>query len=685
MQILNVSITGGLNLELTPSIAALSTNVPTIVEGNTFTITFITNRPGVYPYTITGVSSADIGNASLTGSFTSNAETRTYTVSDDLVTEGRETFTMALDTGQSFTTVGIDDAYYTLTANVSSANEGTVFAVTFDTNAIHALPLGYTITGGVSSNDFIGSPSLTGNLTSNNQVLTFTANADVSTLEGVEYFAISLNNGQANANVIINDTSVAYYTLTANRASVNEGNSFTVTFDTNAISQLPLGYTITGVSSSDFIGSPSLTGNLTSNGQVLTFTANADLTTDGVEYFLLSLNNGQANANVLINDTSQIPYYTLTANVESVNEGNSFTVTFVTNALSQLPLGYTITGVSSIDFIGSPSLTGNFTSNNQVLTFTANADVSTEGPEYFLLSLNNGQATANVLINDTSRFAAGQIEFTTPGTYTWVAPSITKVSVVAVGAGGGGLQDRGSQDGWIGGGGGGGGLVWVNNVSVTAGTTYSVTVGAGGPINSPTTNGGNSWFISNTYIVGVGGGAGQYAATPQAFAGYYINNSGFAGGGGNGGRGGPPGGSFSGSGGGGAGGYTGAGGEGATSGSGASTATAGSGGGGGGGANWGSYAAGAGGGVGLWGQGDNGAAGGSYVGQGGFGGSSGLNGGDSMSGTGGRFGGGGGGGTSNSASRVGTPGSGGGVRIMWSGGTVTYVERAYPSTNTANV
>ena len=679
MQILNVSITGGLNLELTPSIAALSTNVPTIVEGNTFTITFITNRPGVYPYTITGVSSADIGGASLTGSFTSNAETRTYTVSDDLVTEGRETFSMALDNGQSFATVGIDDAYYTLTANVASANEGTVFAVTFDTNAIYTLPVGYTITGGVSSNDFIGSPSLTGNFTANGQVLTYTANADLSTLEGVEYFAISLNNGRANANVIINDTSVEYYTLTANRASVDEGNSFTVTLSTSM--PLPLGYTITGISSGD-ISNTSLTGNFTSNNQVLTFTANADIRFEREEYFLMSLDNGRANANVIINDTS-FEYYFLTANRASVDEGNAFTITLDTNAI--LPLGYTITGVSSIDFIGSPSLTGNFTANGQVLTFTANADVTTESPEYFLLSLNNGQANANVLINDTSRLAAGQIEFTTPGTYTWVAPRVTKVSVVAVGGGGGGVQGGASGDSYIGGGGGGGGLVWVNNVSVTAGTTYSVTVGSGGPVDSPTVNGGNSWFISNTYIVAAGGGAGKGGANPRAFGGYYINNSGFAGGGGLGGQGGPAGGQYSGTGGGGAGGYTGAGGEGSTSGYGStSTATAGSGGGGAGGNRRGGYGAGAGGGVGLWGEGANGGVG-TGEGEGGFGGSGGLKGGDSSTGTGGRFGGGGGGGTLNLGSRVGTPGSGGGVRIMWSGGTVTYVERAYPSTNTANV
>jgi hypothetical protein len=680
MEIVNVSFGGGMSMQLTPVVVGLACPVTTIVEGNTLVITFTTNTPGAYPYTITGVSSSDIGNASLTGTFTANGETRTYTISDDLITEGRETFLMTLDNGQAGAAIGIDDSYYTLTANVASANEGNVFTVTLDTNGIHALPLGYIITG-VSNVDLNGAPSLTGNFTANGQVLTYTANLDATT-DGVEYFAISLNNGRANANVIINDTSTPYYILTANVSSANEGNVFTVTLDTNAIYALPLGYTITGVSSSDFVGSPSLTGNFTANGQVLTYTANADLSTlEGVEYFAISLNNGLANANVIINDTS-FEYYTLTANRASVNEGNSFTVTLSTSM--PLPLGYTITGVSSIDFIGNPSLTGNFTSNNQVLTFTANADVSTEGPEYFLLSLNNGQANANVLINDTSRLAAGQIEFTTPGTYTWVAPRITKVSVVAVGAGGGGVQGGGSGDGYRGGGGGGGGLVWVNNVSVTAGTTYSVTVGAGGPIDSPTINGGNSWFISNTYIVAAGGGAGQNAANPQAFAGYYINNSGFDGGGGNGGRGGLYAGNFSGSGGGGAGGYTGAGGQGATSGYGASTATAGSGGGGGGGGNFGGYAAGGGGGVGLWGEGANGAAG-NNSGQGGFGGSSGLQGGDSSTGTGGRFGGGGGGGTQNSPGRVPIPGSRGGVRIMWSGGTVIYVERAYPSTNTANI
>ena len=204
MEIVDVSFGGGMSMQLTPVVVGLSSRVTTIVEGNTFVITFTTNTPSAYPYTITGVSSADIGNASLTGTFTANGETRTYTISDDLVTEGRETFLMTMDNGQAGAAIGIDDSYYTLTANRASINEGNSFTVTFVTNALSQLPLGYTITG-VSSLDFDESPSLTGNLTANNQVLTFTANSDLLT-EGTEYFAIPLNNGQANANVLINDT-----------------------------------------------------------------------------------------------------------------------------------------------------------------------------------------------------------------------------------------------------------------------------------------------------------------------------------------------------------------------------------------------------------------------------------------------------------------------------------------------
>jgi hypothetical protein len=572
MEIVNVSFGGGMSMQLTPVVVGLACPTTTIVEGNTLVITFTTNTPGAYPYTITGVSSSDIGNASLTGTFTANGETRTYTVSDDLITEGRETFLMTLDNGQAGAAIGIDDPYYTLTANVASLNEGNVFTVTFVTNAVHALPLPYTISG-------------------------------------------------------------------------------------------------TGITSNDISGT-SLTGNLTSNGQVLTFTANADITTEGAEYFLISLNNGRANANVLINDTST-PYYTLTANRASVNEGNSFTVTFSTNAIGQLPLGYTITGVSNIDFNGSPSLTGNFTSNNQVLTYTANVDITTEGTEYFLISLNNGQANANVTINDTSLTIPGQQEYTVAGTYSWVAPTgVIRVSVVAVGAGGGG-GDYSST-----GGGGGGALSW-GNATVTPGQTYTVIVGTGGigggtpNYFTPGTSGGYSAFGSN--VIYAKGGTSAIGYT--SYGGNVIIGDG-------GGYGGDSTGTYhTPSSGAGAGGYTGKGGDGTGVG-GTGSNGAGGGGGGGGGSR---YVTAGGGGVGIYGAGSSGLGGlGGYYdnGYGGQGGSGGQNAANAMfdvsTTSGGRFGGGGGTGRPLSG-YASANGAGGAVRIVWGS------NRYYPSTNTANV
>ena len=64
----------------------------------------------------------------------------------------------------------------------------------------------------------------------------------------------------------------------------------------------------------------------------------------------------------------------------------------------------------------------------------------------------------------------GQVAYTSPGTYTFVAPSfVPSVSVVCVGGGGGGL---GTSSG--GNGGGGGGLGYLNNYPVVTGSSYTV-------------------------------------------------------------------------------------------------------------------------------------------------------------------------------------------------------------------
>jgi hypothetical protein len=233
----------------------------------------------------------------------------------------------------------------------------------------------------------------------------------------------------------------------------------------------------------------------------------------------------------------------------------------------------------------------------------------------------------------------GSAVYTTPGTYSWVAPvGVKSVSIVAIGAGGNGS-------------GGGGGLGYKNNYSVTPGNSYTVVVG------TPNQNAAYPTYFVN--YCNVRGGSGYGYGVNSATGGNYTGDSG-----GNGGRGGIA----SGYAGGGAGGYAGNGGAAATCSTG--SGSAGSGGGAGGGGNSGGIGGG-GGGVCLFGQGPSGSGG--TAGQGGRGGSGGCNGGvasiyDSL---GGLYGGGGG---KRVACYCSGRGGCGAVRIIWPGN-----KRSFPS------
>jgi len=254
-----------------------------------------------------------------------------------------------------------------------------------------------------------------------------------------------------------------------------------------------------------------------------------------------------------------------------------------------------------------------------------------------------------------SPFAQGQQEYTTAGSYTWVAPAgVTSVSIVAIGGGGsGGLSRHG---------GGGSGLGYKNNYSVTPGASYTVVVGASGYISAGNLNGvdgGDSYFVSTSVVKGGGGGGNGAPGT-------YTGD-----GGGNGGSGVGSGTNYPNwSGGGGAGGYSGNGGDGSGNATSAGSAGAGGGGGGGGGGN----GCAGGGGVGRYGEGSSGAggaAGGS--GSGGGGGSSGTNGSYNVGGV---FG----GGCGQASSGNQHTGGKGALRIIWPGNV-----RQFPSTQTGDL
>jgi hypothetical protein len=102
--------------------------------------------------------------------------------------------------------------------------------------------------------------------------------------------------------------------------------------------------------------------------------------------------------------------------------------------------------------------------------------------------------------------AAGQAEFTTPGTYSWTAPTgVTSVSVVCIGAGGAGTRGTSPSDvDQLRRGGGAGGLGWKNNIPVTPGQSYTVVVGAGGTelaTGVPVSTSSNTVLIVNSGTV----------------------------------------------------------------------------------------------------------------------------------------------------------------------------------------
>jgi autotransporter-associated beta strand protein len=115
---------------------------------------------------------------------------------------------------------------------------------------------------------------------------------------------------------------------------------------------------------------------------------------------------------------------------------------------------------------------------------------------FALLALaSTGQAQ---LTSSTTTNGIYTITSFTAGSGPWTVPDgVTNVSVLVVGGGGGGGNNGG-------GGGGAGGVIYSNAFTVASGSSYTVTVGAGGAAG---VNGSNSMFSVLTSIGGGGGGS----------------------------------------------------------------------------------------------------------------------------------------------------------------------------------
>lgn len=147
----------------------------------------------------------------------------------------------------------------------------------------------------------------------------------------------------------------------------------------------------------------------------------------------------------------------------------------------------------------------------------------------------SGQLLAGVL--DVTSLVGQSAAYNTPGTYTITCPAgFNKMRVTLVGGGGGGGGGTASyNEGRASGGGGGGGGSVVAEYSVTAGTSYTLVVGAGGAGAAGTVgisgnrnrrdapsgeNGGSTYIVGIVTAGGGGGGGGAYAYTGNGVGGY---------------------------------------------------------------------------------------------------------------------------------------------------------------------
>ena len=434
---------------------------------------------------------------------------------------------------------------------VSAMDEGTSSSVQFNFSYAANAAITFSViapssgTSGVSDVTLNTTSYTVGNTNSSGNVsVSYSVGNDLSTNEGTEYFRIQASVGGTmvaqSGNITINDTSVAAtpsYTLTRSVASVNEGQSFTITFSTNQAGSF--GYTITGVSSTD-ISSASLTGTV-SNGSVLSYTVSNDLSTDeGTETFSIALNNGQASTSVTIFDTSKAAasYQILNA-PSSVPNGSTHVFTLRSNNASGVTV--TVSDNSARASVSPSSFTIN--SNQQTdtsITITTTNPTSTVAEETVTITCSPGGTFSFTIPAITITAPTWYAYDTTTSPLNWTVPAgRTSIRVALVGGGGGGGGGPAGTT-QAKGGGGAGRVLDITSYAVSPGQVLTFTAGAAGSGGfSPTAGGASS--------VSGGTGGTQSAAGGSPGSGFTGGASGtpFSGGSGNSGAGGGGGGSAS--------------------------------------------------------------------------------------------------------------------------------------------
>jgi hypothetical protein len=337
----------------------VSTDTPNILEGQQLVFKIETKNVNIgntINYVLTGVSSANINGASLSGTTTVLANgvgVVVLTTTDDDLVKPNKTINLRVTDGGLSTTNSVSAIIrdngaptFALSSNKGIVSEGSSFVITLDTTKVSTgSSVGYSISG-VSSADLSGA-SLTGNFTTlanGKAFLTLTAASDGSA-ESPETFSIALTSpsgATSTPSVTVKLVDIGYgdpvWTVKSDKGTVDERedvtDSNTVTFNiqTQNISSGSIGYykliaTSGNIVDADFVSKSSGSFVLNSSGEAaVSIDMLDDNKTEGLESFKMVVYYPDFNTSVsesqqvLVNDNSFPKALKLTASRSTLEE-----------------------------------------------------------------------------------------------------------------------------------------------------------------------------------------------------------------------------------------------------------------------------------------------------------------------------------------------------------------------------
>ncbi len=192
-------------------------------QGVTFTLQTTDVAAGTtLPWTVTGVSAADVAGGVMSGNLVVDSAGRaTVTVAlvADQLTEGAETLTLTVGNGLAQRAVTVNDtsltpapvATYALTAAAGAVDEGSSLVVTLQTTQVPTgTTVAYTLGGSGITADDLASGVLAGSFVvdgTGRAIVTLTPRADALT-EGPEVLRLQLTGGLGFIDLTVNDTSL---------------------------------------------------------------------------------------------------------------------------------------------------------------------------------------------------------------------------------------------------------------------------------------------------------------------------------------------------------------------------------------------------------------------------------------------------------------------------------------------